>query len=1187
MKKFTLFLGALLITMVSMAAEATISFADVANRKTLTNDQQVWEQNGLIVTGNKSASTTNVADYSNPARFYQGSSLTIKCTLGNITKIVIDGNPAKPVEAIQTSIGEEATIDGNIVTVIPKNQTSDTYVIEKFSAQVRINAITVTYTGNGEAPDDGGEEPETPDTPEEPETPEVETVGDGTEANPFTVEDVIALNNTLSGKHYVKAYIVGQAVGQSFVDGLDTEAPFVAAEGSTQGTNLAIASSLTAEVANMIPVQLPKGALRNDFNLVENPDKLGAQVLICGDLIKYFNLPGIKNTTSIVTVGDTPETPDTPEEPVVPKNLGAKTIAEFLALKNTTDTCVLTGVVANIANTEYGNFDLVDATGTVYVYGLLTAAGKSKQFASMDIVAGDTLTVKAIYNEYNSKPQAKNAIYVSHTKTATPVVPENLGAKTIAEFLALKNTTDTCVLTGVVANIANTEYGNFDLVDATGTVYVYGLLTAAGKSKQFASMDIVAGDTLTVKAIYNEFNSKPQAKNAIYVSHSKLVLTVAVTSENGTVNGLADGGKYVRGAEATLTATPASGYKFVNWTSGETVVSTENPYKFTVTADVALVANFKAVEPENEWNEMPLEITNLTTEVMEVEGAKFLLLMGRDDMNDADVTLVLNNYADVDDDYEVNAESSYMTFGGLELTIIEGVMTQTSETAKGTIYEGAVRATVTDEEVGGTMYLEFALTMYAAPATVLVLTDAIVAINEELGTLTFNVPTGEGEGYFVELSGYTAPGVHEGPQICLFETPEVVAFTNYAETSVADGVITLKGEFTSPMGPKFDLTISGTLPNSTPDDGGETPANVTFDFTTEDGLEALGIAYPTTDAGNGAYSTDLEEGKAYSQNGISLTAKYGSTATRIWLAASGKLDLRHYKGGVLTFAAPAGKVITNIVFDGADVTGLTTLVDKAWTGNASTVEIPAAADAKTIKINTITIHVADASSDYVATPTISGEADFLDNTTVTITAEEGLEVYYTLDGTDPTKASTKYTAPFELTATTTVKAVAYNGDKASAVAEKTFTKMTILTCAEAVALCTDPATPGQHIIRGYITEMIEAYNDQYKNITFWMADTPDGGQVLQAFRVKPVSDVEQALKVGDFVEVIGSLILYTKDGVSIPEVNAGGSVKLITAGDTAVDNLTVDQQTSKFIENGQLVILKDGVRYNALGQVIK
>ena len=174
MKKFTLFLSALLISMVSMAAEATISFADVANRKTLTDNQQVWEQNGLIVTGNKSASTTNVADYSNPARFYQGSSLTIKCTLGNITKIVIDGNTAKPVEAIQTSIGEEATIDGNIVTVIPKNQTSDTYVIEKFSAQVRINAITVTYTGNGETPDDGGETPD-----DDGETPDDDQDGEG------------------------------------------------------------------------------------------------------------------------------------------------------------------------------------------------------------------------------------------------------------------------------------------------------------------------------------------------------------------------------------------------------------------------------------------------------------------------------------------------------------------------------------------------------------------------------------------------------------------------------------------------------------------------------------------------------------------------------------------------------------------------------------------------------------------------------------------------------------------------------------------------------------------------------------------------------------------------------------------------------------------------------------------------
>ena len=230
-------------------------------------------------------------------------------------------------------------------------------------------------------------------------------------------------------------------------------------------------------------------------------------------------------------------------------------------------------------------------------------------------------------------------------------------------------------------------------------------------------------------------------------------------------------------------------------------------FYYKVTEDIIYIGG-EAYKPEIEWLEMPLEITNLTTEVMEVEGAKYLQLMGRDDMNDADVTLFLNNYADVDDDYEVNAESSYMTFGGMELTVLEGVMTQTSETDKGTVYNGIVRTYVAEDS----LYVAFNLTMYAAPATVIELTDAIVAINEELGTLTFNVPTGEGEGYMAELAGYTAPGVHEGPQICLFMTPEVVAYTSYAETSVADGVITLKGLFTSPMGPKFDVTISGKLP---------------------------------------------------------------------------------------------------------------------------------------------------------------------------------------------------------------------------------------------------------------------------------------------------------------------------------------------------------------------------------------
>ena len=56
---------------------------------------------------------------------------------------------------------------------------------------------------------------------------------------------------------------------------------------------------------------------------------------------------------------------------------------------------------------------------------------------------------------------------------------------------------------------------------------------------------------------------------------------------------------------------------------------------------------------------------------------------------------------------------------------------------------------------------------------------------------------------------------------------------------------------------------------------------------------------------------------------------------------------------------------------------------------------------------------------------------------VTITAEEGADVYYTLDGTEPTAASTKYEIPFPITETVTVKAIAVKGSDQSKVATYT------------------------------------------------------------------------------------------------------------------------------------------------------
>ena len=173
----------------------------------------------------------------------------------------------------------------------------------------------------------------------------------------------------------------------------------------------------------------------------------------------------------------------------------------------------------------------------------------------------------------------------------------------------------------------------------------------------------------------------------------------------------------------------------------------------------------------------------------------------------------------------------------------------------------------------------------------------------------------------------------------------------------------------------------------------------------------------------------------------------------------------------------------------------------------------------------------------VKAPVINAEVEFETSTTVSIEVSEGLKVYYTLDGTEPTTASTEYTAPFEVTETATIKAVAYDAaaDQLSEVTVATLTKLQVLTCAEAAALCTSTASADKYIIKGYVTSIVAAYDASYNNVSFWMADTENGGNVIQAFRVYPTTETDKAVKVGDYVVVGGKLKLYN----STPEIENG------------------------------------------------
>ena len=130
-----------------------------------------------------------------------------------------------------------------------------------------------------------------------------------------------------------------------------------------------------------------------------------------------------------------------------------------------------------------------------------------------------TFTVKAIAADTTKNTNSEAAV-VKATTEAKPVVGPTY--TTVAEFLAAS--VDDSVyytLKGTITRVANTSYGNFDLTDETGTVYVYGLYSEDGAtSKYWAASGAKLGDDIVISAKRAEFNGSAQAGSARFVELS-------------------------------------------------------------------------------------------------------------------------------------------------------------------------------------------------------------------------------------------------------------------------------------------------------------------------------------------------------------------------------------------------------------------------------------------------------------------------------------------------------------------------------------------------------------------------------------------------------------------------------------------------------------------------------------------
>lgn len=198
--------------------------------------------------------------------------------------------------------------------------------------------------------------------------------------------------------------------------------------------------------------------------------------------------------THVVPTGETPEEPEQPEQPEEPEQPiepgDVVTVAQFLAAAESESvTYRLSGTITKVANTQYGNFDLTDDTGTVYIYGLCSPTGAQQYWAESGAKLGDDIVIETIRTSYNGSPQGKNAIFVSLQSPGTRA------------FWSPESAAVTLGAAGQSVNVALNAYNLTESVNVTSdnaaisASYANGVVTISAGANE---TDAVINATVTV-----------------------------------------------------------------------------------------------------------------------------------------------------------------------------------------------------------------------------------------------------------------------------------------------------------------------------------------------------------------------------------------------------------------------------------------------------------------------------------------------------------------------------------------------------------------------------------------------------------------------------------------------------------------------------------------------------------------
>ena len=138
-----------------------------------------------------------------------------------------------------------------------------------------------------------------------------------------------------------------------------------------------------------------------------------------------------------------------------------------------------------------------------------------------------------------------------------------------------------------------------------------------------------------------------------------------------------------------------------------------------------------------------------------------------------------------------------------------------------------------------------------------------------------------------------------------------------------------------------------------------------------------------------------------------------------------------------------------------------------------------------------------------------------------------------------------------------------------------------VTCAQANQIASGlnhntPTTMTYNIL-GYVTET-DGVVSRGQQI-FWMADTENGGKVIQSYW----GNVPEQIKVGDYVSLKGNILRYN----STYEVKHGDVLLLERKSGEALDDIETSTSPTKILHNNHLLILRGEKTYTLTGQEVR